>query len=163
MKKDKKIFSYKEMIICSLIISVFSISAANAAARGESHSKTRKSWCESKMIACIADIFDTCEANYVDPKPCQKSEMDACDGAYGDTSNCLFRPKLTGGFDKKALVPQSDFVAPSPTPSKLRDRLKQLKVAPAKVMSPAKAPAVKLIKQYKQIKAPTKAVQTMGK
>ena len=53
---------------------------------------------------------------------------------------------------------------PAPKSLSLRDRLKQQQTpAPVKVMSPAKTPTVTPIKEYKQIKAPTKAVQTMGK
>ncbi len=141
MKKDKKIISYKLIVICSLIVSVVSISNANAeSVRGSAGSGTRDSWCVGKMNDCIDDIEYACGTGTdVATRLCESSETTACEGAYGGTSDCLNRPRVTGGGfskstlgvqdayiapdtnggnrgpNKNTLVPQSGFVAPSPT------------------------------------------------
>lgn len=69
--------------------------------------------------------------------------------------------------DMRPVAPMSagDFMTPAPVSTSPRDRLKRTAAPayPAKNMSPPKKTIVKPIKQYQQIKAPTKTIQTIEK
>ncbi|MBL1321186.1 MAG: hypothetical protein COA63_009030 [Methylophaga sp.] len=62
--------------------------------------------------------------------------------------------------------PGNAVIAPAPKPPSLRDQVKPAQsatTAPAKIVNPEKAPTVKPIKQYQQIKAPASADKAMSK
>ena len=104
------------MVICSLIVSVVSISNANAAGKCYPNSMQRKLWCEDKMKSCIDDIGGACFGlESVALRLCESSETTACDSIYGagSASTCNSRPKITGGFGQSTLGAQDAYIAPS--------------------------------------------------
>jgi len=130
MKKNKKIFSYKAMLIFSLIVSVVSISNVNAAGKkGPANTGQRDRWCFAKMTDCIDDIEVACgDGNDISTRLCESSETTACEGAFGDSSTC-----------KKTLVPQTGFIAPPPTNNgPIRTQIKPVAPVSRPLVAPTK-------------------------
>ena len=101
---------------------------------------------------------------------CCSKKLDYCVACptWPNSGSCVITSYKKGGqrnlMNQLTAPTAGTAIAPTPKPPSLRDRLKQQQTTtPAKVMSPAKTPTVTPIKEYKQIKAPTKAVQTTGK
>lgn len=138
MEKNKNRRSFNSIMIFSLIVCVVSISNTNAAIKGPPDSADRKTWCGNKMSQCIYDIALACGyGKDVQTRLCESSETTVCESAYGESSNCNTRPKIVDGSNKPTLevqdayvnpvvkgnkdlnkntfVPNSGFVAPSPT------------------------------------------------
>jgi hypothetical protein len=115
MKQNKKSFSFNSIVICSLIISVVSISSANAAGKGPPNSQGRIAWCLSKMTDCIDDIADACQGyieGSINGRLCESSETTTCDNAYGGASDCETRAKVSDGFNQPALDVPDAYIAP---------------------------------------------------
>jgi hypothetical protein len=115
MKTDKKRVSFNSIVICSLMVSVVSISNVNAARQGAG-SQERVEWCEGKMADCIADITNSCgTSDSVRTRLCESSETTACEGAYGESSSCETRPKIVDTPVKPTAGGQDAKIAPPPT------------------------------------------------
>jgi len=141
MKKDKKILSDKSIVICGLIFSVVSISNVYAATNDGPTKKEKEDACFESMLECEIQCDslgsdDPLNGNGLDnllKNACLSSK--GCSASY---NSCINSIKVVGGgfvkptlggqdayinpvvkgnkdLNKNTFVPNSGFVAPSPT------------------------------------------------
>lgn len=141
MHRYKQDFNFNVICICSLVFSLLAASQTHAARKGIPRSDNRTSWCASKLDSCIKTANDDCEETWgsfqsTDLSLCQSSEVKTCKDAYGSTSDCLTRDRVTLGSRKaKAAVGQKVIAVPPSNSRSPKDKFKN-KVLIARPLSP---------------------------
>ena len=121
--------------MCALMFGLLTASGGQAAEKGKAGTSTRSDWCQSKLHSCVSDANEDCEETYgsdsTDSALCKSSEVNVCKNAYGSTSDCLSRDRVSSGSRKsEAPAGQKAVAAPENKPRSPRDRIKSRTPAP---------------------------------
>ncbi|AOW12778.1 hypothetical protein LPB72_17405 [Hydrogenophaga crassostreae] len=116
-------------LVCILTFAFLAGSQVHAAQKGTPQSQARSDWCKSKMDSCVSDANDDCDDTYssgtTNSALCKSSEVNTCKNAYGSTSDCMSRDRVSTG-SRKAQAPagQKAIEAPEGGSRSPKDRLK---------------------------------------
>jgi hypothetical protein len=116
MHRYKQNFYFNVAYICSLIFVLITTSQTHAARKGQPNTDERNSYCKGKLDNCIKVANSDCVDTYGSFEStslalCKSSEVKTCKGAYGSTSDCSTRDRVTRGSRKAEVVVGQKVVA----------------------------------------------------